>query len=123
MTDANPTPLRILLVDDSRVARLTLQHLLKSTGFEISVAEAANGDEALAAFTPGQFDLALIDFNMPGMDGIELAGELRKQDPLLRMALVTANIQDSIVERARSMDMAFLGKPVTPEQLSNLIRG
>jgi two-component system, chemotaxis family, chemotaxis protein CheY len=123
MTEHTPTPCRILLVDDSRVARMTLQHLLKSTGVDVAVTEAANADEALARFTPGQFDLALIDFNMPGMDGLELASILRMQDQQLRMALVTANIQDSIAERARNMAMAFLGKPVTPEQLSNLIRG
>lgn len=123
MSEGNSKRYRILLVDDSRVARLTLQHLLKSTGATLDIQEAANADEALALFTPGSFDLALIDFNMPGMDGLELAKHLRSQEPGLRMALVTANIQDSIRQRAESLNLDFLGKPATPEQLHSLLRG
>lgn len=124
MSEDSSTPCRILLVDDSRVARMTLQHLLsKATEIPLLVQEAANGDEALALFTPGSFDLALIDFNMPGIDGLELATQLREQQPNLRMALITANIQDSIVERATNLGMVFLGKPVSLEQLAKLVRG
>lgn len=123
MSEGTSKRYRILLVDDSRVARLTLQHLLKSTGAALEIQEAANADEALALFTPGRFDLALIDFNMPGMDGLELAGHLRTQEASLRMVLVTANIQDSIRQRAEALDLDFLGKPATPEQLQGLLRG
>ncbi|MBE0508474.1 MAG: response regulator [Marinospirillum sp.] len=124
MSEDSNTPCRILLVDDSRVARLTLQHLLsKATDRELAIQEAANGDEALTLFTPASFDLVLIDFNMPGIDGLELATILNGLQPDLRMALITANIQDSIVERATKLGMVFLGKPVTLEQLSTLIRG
>lgn len=124
MSEESNTTCRILLVDDSRVARMTLQHLLsRATDRPLAIQEAASGDDALALFTPGSFDLALIDFNMPGIDGLELAALLSELQPDLRMALITANIQDSIVERARKLGMVFLGKPVTLEQLTTLIRG
>jgi len=113
---------RILLVDDSRIARLTLQHLITSIDASVEITQAINGDEALAVFQPGDFDLALLDFNMPGIDGLELAELIRAQDKTIHLVLVTANIQDTIVARAKSMGLDFLGKPVNPEQLASLLK-
>ncbi|WP_114416367.1 response regulator [Marinospirillum perlucidum] len=120
-----PKVQRLLLVDDSRVARLTLKHLLNNTGLELEIHEAGNADEALEVFQAQQqaFDKALIDYNMPGRDGIELAGELKQLQPDLSMILVTANIQDAIRERAANLKMQFLGKPVDLEQLTQMIKG
>lgn len=118
----NITAKRILLVDDSRVARLTLQHLIKQYDANLEITQAGNGDEALAVLRPGTFDLALLDFNMPGIDGLELAQLIREQDANLHLVLVTANIQDAIVARAKSMGVDFLGKPVDPELLANLLK-
>ena len=113
---------RLLLVDDSRVARLTLKHLITVSGIEASISEAANADEALALFEAGErFDKALIDYNMPGRDGIELAAEIRKFQPELTMVLVTANIQDAIRTKAAELDLAFLGKPVDEQQLAQFL--
>jgi len=113
---------RILLVDDSRIARLTLEHLIKLTDDSAEITQATKGDEALAIFQPGSFDLALLDFNMPGIDGLELARLIREQDSEIRLVLVTANIQDSIITRAQSMGLDFLGKPVDAEQLTSLLK-
>ncbi|HKM15769.1 MAG TPA: response regulator [Marinospirillum sp.] len=116
------TAKRILLVDDSRVARLTLQYLIKLTDEHAEITQATNGDEALAVFQPQAFDLALLDFNMPGIDGLVLAELIRQQDANIHLVLVTANIQDAIVARAKSMGLDFLGKPVDPEQLASLLK-
>lgn len=117
-----PQAQRLLLVDDSRVARLTLKHLLQNTGVELEIQEAGNADEALQLFEKYRFDKALIDYNMPGRDGIELAAEIQKQQPELSMALVTANIQDAIQGRAAEQGMQFIGKPVTAEQLTSFLK-
>jgi|AntRauTorcE11897_2_1112592.scaffolds.fasta_scaffold00764_11 CheY-like chemotaxis protein len=117
-----PQAQRLLLVDDSRVARLTLKQLLKNTGVELEIQEASNADEALQLFSEHTFDRALIDYNMPGRDGIELAHEIQKIQPDLPMVLVTANIQDAIQEKAAQLNMKFLGKPVDLEQLTQLIK-
>ena len=116
------TAKKILLVDDSRVARLTLQYLIKLNDETIEITQAANGDEALAVFQPGAFDIALLDFNMPGINGLELAHLIREQDTAIRLVLVTANIQNAIVDRAKAMVVDFFGKPVDPDQLANLLK-
>lgn len=116
-------PLSLLLVDDSRVARLTLMRQLKTLPVPLNVLEAASADEAEVLASEHVIDLALIDFNMPGRDGIALAEVLKQRYPKLRMALVTANIQDALAERARALGMGFVAKPTRPEQLAALIEG
>lgn len=114
--------LSLLLVDDSRIARLSLKRQLQSLGMELALHESDSADaaETLLQTTPAQ--IALIDFNMPGRDGLELAETLKQQYPDLRMALVTANIQDALAKRARELGMTFLPKPTTAEQLGAFIR-
>ncbi len=113
---------RLLLVDDSRVARLTLAHILKQTGLVFEIDEAANAEEALELFAQNTYDLALIDFNMPGMNGLELSEHLLQTSPTLKILLVTANIQESIQERAAALGLRFVGKPASPEELLTAIR-
>lgn len=114
-------PINLLLVDDSRIARLSLSRQLKSLGLELNLLEADSADAAETLLQTQAADIALIDFNMPGRDGLELAEALSGRFPQLRMALVTANIQDALAQRARDMGMAFLPKPTTAEQLAAFV--
>ena len=59
--------------------------------------ETANADEALAAVSGGAVDIALIDFNMPGIDGLELVAGIRKTHPDMPLAVVSANVQNEII--------------------------
>src|SRR5215207_8103769 len=68
-------PLRILLVDD--VDRLAVKRLLKQTRFDVTVEERTDRDSALAAARPHAFDCVLLDYNLPGTDGLEILVELR----------------------------------------------
>ncbi|MBL1377374.1 response regulator transcription factor [Zobellella iuensis] len=111
----------VLLVDDSRVARLSLMRQLQSLPLSLDILEAASADDALALMQERQADVALIDFNMPGRDGIELAGLFRQSHPQMKLALVTANIQDALVKRARELDMTFLAKPASLEGLARFL--
>ncbi len=112
----------LLLVDDSRVARLTLKHLLKETGLALRITEAGNAEEALALFEQGErFDTAMLDYNMPGDDGVELAAKIKNYQPDLKMILVTANIQDAVIERAKAMGMGFIGKPADMDHLKTAL--
>lgn len=120
MTDS--TPLNILLVDDSRIARLTMKHMLQSLEMSLSLLEAGSADEAETVLSTEHADIALIDFNMPGRDGLELAAVITERYPHIRMALVTANIQDALAQRARDLGMEFLPKPASVEQLGAFIR-
>jgi DNA-binding NtrC family response regulator len=80
--------------------------------------EAANADEALNHAKAGAFDLAIIDYNMPGRDGLMLAAEMLALKPGLPLALISANHQVEIVTRAREVGATFLQKPLTEKALS-----
>ncbi|SDM55893.1 Response regulator receiver domain-containing protein [Methylobacterium phyllostachyos] len=112
-----------LIVDDSKLARLVAAKLLRQVKPDWEVAEAANADAAMAVVGGRQVDVALLDFNMPGRDGLELAAELRALSPGMPIAVVSANIQDEIIARARSVDATFLPKPLTEEALSGFLSG
>lgn len=111
----------LLLVDDSRVARLSLMRQLAALGAEFDILQAASADEAQAIMEGRQADVALIDFNMPGRDGLTLAAEFCDSHPNMKMALVTANIQRPVVERAQALGMAFMGKPTNPDELARFL--
>lgn len=120
MTDNSS--LNILLVDDSRIARMTMKHMLQSLDMELVLFEAGSADEAESVLESISASIALIDFNMPGRNGIELAEALKERFPDMRMALVTANIQDALAQRARELGLAFLPKPTSAEQLEGFLR-
>lgn len=113
----------ILIVDDSRVARISLRRMVSAISPEATFLEAASVDEALGVIAESPADVAIIDFNMPERTGIELAEELREKYPTLRMALCTANIQDTVAERARSLGMVFIPKPPETQVLTAFILG
>jgi CheY-like chemotaxis protein len=90
---------------------------------EWSKVEAGGADQALEIVAAQQVDVALIDFNMAGKDGLELAAELHALYPELPMAIVTANIQDEVIARARAVGATFVAKPVTTDSLQGFISG
>lgn len=116
------TPLSLLLVDDSRIARLSLKRQLQSLGLELNLLEADSADAAEALLATTVPDIALIDFNMPGRDGLQLAEVIKQSHPQIRMALVTANIQDALAQRASELGLAFLPKPTSAELLGTFIQ-
>ena len=71
----------------------------------------------------GGIDLAVIDFNMPGRNGLELAEEIRGTYPEMPIALATANVQDEIIAKARAINASFVPKPITEEGLRPFLSG
>ena len=116
-------PTTVLIVDDSRLARIVASKLVKQLKPDWGLLEAANADEALAHVSGGQVDLALIDFNMPGQDGLALAAQLRESRPDIPIAIISANIQDEVIARARAINATFVAKPVTEEGLTGFLSG
>jgi two-component system chemotaxis response regulator CheY len=112
--------LNVLIVDDSAVMRAMIGRTLEMAGLPVrSVQEAGHGAEALQILEDSWIDLALVDINMPVMDG-EAFLEAVRGDPLLRdLAVVVVSTESSRprIERIEGRGAAFVHKPFTPEQL------
>jgi CheY-like chemotaxis protein len=114
---------KLLIVDDSKLARMSAAKALSGLYPDWSRVEAANAEEALSLSRTNSFDVALIDFNMPGRDGLELAEELRVAKPSMPIAVISANHQDEIVARAKGIGASFLPKPLTQQALGEFLEG
>lgn len=113
----------VLIVDDSRVARLSLRKMIAGVLPDASMVEAGSADEALAVSDGAQIDIAVIDYNMPNRTGLDLAEVLVQSHPATRMALCTANIQDALAERARALGMTFIPKPPDAAAMEAFLKG
>ncbi len=118
--------LKALLVDDSESARQVLKEMVESFGFEVH--SASNGQEALELFTrehkaSAPFSIMLIDLKMPGMNGVELAQQLKAEThEMPSVVMVTAYNIDTIKE-AIGLKIVddYLLKPVNPSTLFDVI--
>ncbi|MBO9544610.1 response regulator [Caulobacter sp.] len=113
----------VLIVDDSKLARIVVGKTIAALQPDWIRVEAGNADEALALIENQAVDLAVLDFNMPGRDGLDLAEELRARFPDMPIAVATANVQDEIMARARAANAAFIPKPVTEDGMRGFISG
>jgi CheY-like chemotaxis protein len=113
----------VLIVDDSKLARMVMASAFRRIRPDWTLVETSNADEALAAVSGGTVDIALIDFNMPSIDGLELVANIRKTHPKMPVAVVSANVQNEIVARARELNAGFIPKPLTDENLAAFLSG
>jgi CheY-like chemotaxis protein len=113
----------VLVVDDSKLARMVMASAFRRIRPEWTLVESTSADEALAAVSGGAVDIALIDFNMPGTDGLELIARIRKTHPGMPLAVVSANVQDEIIGRARELNAGFIPKPLTDDALGAFLSG
>jgi CheY-like chemotaxis protein len=114
---------KVLIVDDSKLARMVMASAFRRLRPEWDLVEASGAEQALAAISSHAVDIALVDFNMPGIDGLELLASIRKSQPKMPMAVVSANMQNEIIARARELDAAFIPKPLTDEALGAFLSG
>ncbi|MBF5041611.1 sigma-54-dependent Fis family transcriptional regulator [Aggregicoccus sp. 17bor-14] len=107
---------RILVVDDDAALRYTLREILESEGHR--VAEAADGEEALARFAEEPFALVVTDLRMPRLDGMELLRRLQAQTPAPRVVLVTAHGSErQAVEAMKAGAYDYFRKPFETDEL------
>lgn len=104
---------KVLIVDDSSVSRLMIKGRIVGLQPDWEIIEAANGDAALALVTADSPDFITMDVNMPGMNGFETVEKIRLVNTTVRIALLTANIQESSRERAATLGIQFVQKPAT----------
>jgi CheY-like chemotaxis protein len=113
----------VLIVDDSKLARIVAGKAVAALQPDWDRLEAGNANDALAILREQKVDLAMIDFNMPEMDGLALAAEVRALHPSMPIAVITANIQDEVIARAREVNATFVSKPITEEALRGFVSG
>jgi DNA-binding NtrC family response regulator len=111
---------RILIVDDEKNVRATLQRALELEGHETG--QAGDGREALARLDGGGYDLAMVDLAMPRLDGMELLDELaERRDPTPVIILTAHGTVERAVEALRKGAYDFLEKPPDRERLLHAV--
>jgi CheY-like chemotaxis protein len=111
----------IFVVDDSRLARDMVSSVIASLRPDSTVVKAVDGSDALSKVDGQTPDAAILDFNMPGMDGLTLAAHLREILPQLPIGILTANVQDALRRRAEEMGCRFIAKPVTTDKIRDFL--
>jgi response regulator NasT len=105
---------RILVAEDETLIRMDLVEMLTEAGYEV-IAQATNGEEAIAMTNEHNPDLAILDVQMPVLDGISAAEKIITIAPVL---MLTAFSQRELVDRARDAGvMAYVVKPFTISDL------
>lgn len=116
--------MRVLIVDDSKMMRMMHHRSLRQDGFEPEVLEAGTGEEALKLFDPDRLDLVIVDWNMPGMDGVQFVRAAREMEKTRSkgrtpIVMVTSQSTEEQVSRARDAGVdSVLVKPLMPGVLA-----
>jgi YesN/AraC family two-component response regulator len=112
---------KLLIVDDSKLARMAVIKALNACFPDWQRVEAGNAADALTAAQREAPHIALVDFNMPNKNGLDLAADLRAANPDMPIGIISANHQQEVVDRARALGAVFLPKPLTEKALQEFL--
>lgn len=113
---------QVLVVDDAATVRLYHRNLLAAAGFEVS--EAINGLEAVESASTTDFDLFLVDVNMPTMDGYACVRALRAESIATTAPIVMISTEDQVEDADRAYAAGanlYLVKPVNGDRLVRMV--
>ncbi|ACB76220.1 response regulator [Opitutus terrae] len=112
---------KVLIVDDSALARRTLRQMLEELGH--TVEEASDGAQALERFYLSPPDLVILDMVMAGMYGLDVLSKMREMKPDAKIIVATADIQVSTAEMARKAGAkAVLNKPINRPSFAPIVK-
>ncbi|MEM9073554.1 MAG: response regulator [Myxococcota bacterium] len=115
-------PVNVLIVDDSGVMRRMIKRTLGMTGLVLGeIKEAPDGQAGLEEVRSGDFDLALVDVNMPRMNGLEMITKMREEALQVPVVVVSTEGSDDRIEWLRGNGVAFVPKPFTAEGLVDAV--
>jgi two-component system NarL family response regulator len=121
--EAAPRPARVLLADDHALLRTGVANIVNQEPDLTVVAEAGNGEEAVAAFEAYRPDVTVLDLRMPGMEGVEAVRRIRDIDPAARIIILTTYDADEDIALAlKAGAKAYILKDITAEDLVSCIR-
>lgn len=111
--------MKALVIDDSRAIRMIIARQLTALGF--TTVQAADGQEALEAVaSSGPFDVALVDWNMPVMNGLDFVRAIRRDrahDEMAIMMVTTESEQSQVLAAIEAGASEYLMKPFSPESI------
>lgn len=111
---------KILVVDDSGLARRLTRRILEELGYEVE--EAPDGAQALEKYALGQHDAVVLDMLMAGMYGLEVLQKLKELNPSLPVVIASADIQRSTRDQVKAAGAsAMVNKPVNSEELAEVL--
>ncbi len=114
-------PWRVLAADDDPTTRLLMQAALAGGDFVLTLAD--NGDDALAWFQTSGFDLALLDVEMPGLDGCAVCAAIRQTHGSgFPVVLLTGRSDPEFLERAAQLEASHIAKPIDWTSLAGQLR-
>ena len=116
-------PSRVLVVDDSSTMRSIVRKTLAATRFPFKVSEADEGFAALKLVREGDFQIVLLDYNMPGFSGLETLAEFKREQRRVNVVLISSTQDEAVVDRARAQGAVFLKKPFFPADIENALCG
>jgi len=115
-------PTRVVIVDDSATVRRMVKKILANSIFNIQVAEAGNGEDALVMCASGAFDILFLDYNMPGLNGLETLKGLLERNPYAKVIMMSATRDDRLANAARACGaLEFLPKPFFPRDIDQIL--
>jgi two-component system chemotaxis response regulator CheY len=112
---------RLLVADDAEIVRRLVVEMLAAGGHEV-VGEAASGEETLRVYEEVSPDVAIIDVNMPGGDGLSAAAEIRRRHPRARIVIAAALVTPKRLIQADGVGAAeYVVKPFEQRQLLDAV--
>lgn len=111
----------VLVVDDSRLARMLIAKYILSIHPHWLILEASSGTEAIEKAKVESPNYITMDYNMEGMTGAEAAQQILQHTPKTTIALFTANIQAATKAQAQELGIHFVGKPVTEKTVQQAL--
>jgi len=112
---------KVLVVDDDPVVRKSFDRVLSNKGYAVITAE--NGEEALRKLSEEKYDVVYTDIRMPGMNGLEVAEQVRVRRPWTPVVIITGYGTEAAEARAEAAGVSgFLHKPLTPEMIEGSAR-
>jgi CheY-like chemotaxis protein len=111
--------LNILVIDDDEAMRSLLVDIIGKREHQVVVAESA--EQGLALLPVWTFQIAFIDHNLPGMEGLLLGEYLRRANPDMTIAMVTGTDDPRVEKKSRALSLTFIPKPFTVEAILGVI--
>lgn len=115
-------PSRVLVVDDSGTMRSIVRKVLSASRYATEIGEAANGHEAINEVMNNAFDVVILDYHMPGLNGLDILRAIKKTQPQIGVVMMTTTVDGDLAKAALAEGAAgFLKKPFYPADIDDVL--